>query len=470
MSAEQALLGAQVVFLGYFAAINTGYLLLNALAIVAVRRQFESRLLNELPGAYSGLEPPVSILVPAYNEATTIAASVRSMLQLDYPEFEVVVVNDGSRDGTLQALQSEFALVTYPEAYWRRIAVKPVRAVYRSTRHPNLRVIDKENGGKADALNAGINASRYPLFCGVDADSILERASLRRVVAPFLEDPSVVAAGGTVRIANGCRVRGGFLEEVGLPGRLLPLLQIVEYLRAFLFGRMGWTPLNAVLIISGAFGLFRKEAVVAAGGYRGDTIGEDMELVVRLHRLQRQAGRAYRVVFVPDPICWTEAPESLRVLRSQRVRWQRGLAESLTGNLGLPFSRRGGLPGWLAFPFMALFEWLGPLIEVAGYVLVTIGLALGIVSGAAFWAFLLLAIGLGIALSVSALLLEELTFHVYPRPRDVAALAAAAVIENFGYRQLIALWRLEGLLRWAVGARARWGDMKRSASWQKGAE
>jgi cellulose synthase/poly-beta-1,6-N-acetylglucosamine synthase-like glycosyltransferase len=458
---------AQWLFLGYFAAVNGAYFLLFLCAAWAVRRQIESQVLEELPRAYSGLEPPVSILVPAYNEEATIATSVRSMLQLDYPEFEVIVVNDGSRDGTMEALRSAFALVPFPEAYRQRIGVKPLRGVYRSTRHPNLRVIDKDNGGKADALNAGINASRYPLFCGVDADSILERASLRRVVGPFLEDPLVIASGGTVRIANGCTVRGGFLESVGLPVRLMPLLQIVEYLRAFLFGRMGWTPLNAVLIISGAFGLFRKETVVEAGGYRSDTVGEDMELVVRLHRLHRAAGKEYRIVFVPDPICWTEAPESLRVLRSQRTRWQRGLAESLTLNLRLMFGRHGGAAGWLAFPFMVAFEWLGPVIEVGGYLLMSLGLAFGVVSGPAFAAFLLLAIGLGIMLSVCALLLEELSFHIYKRPSDLALLALAAVVENFGYRQLISWWRLEGLLKWAFGSKARWGDMTRSAQWQK---
>jgi len=467
MSLDQAAIALQWLFLSYFAAVTCGYLLLFALALIEVRRQLQAQVLEDLPRAYSGLEPPVSILVPAYNEEATIATSVRSMLQLDYPEFEVIVVNDGSRDGTMEALRAAFALVPFPEAYWRRLEVKPVRGIYRSTRFPNLRVIDKENGGKADALNAGINASRCPRFCGVDADSILERASLRRVVGPFLEDPAVIASGGTVRVANGCTVSGGFLESVALPGRLLPLLQIVEYLRAFQFGRMGWSPLNAVLIISGAFGLFRKDTVVAAGGYRHDTVGEDMELVVRLHRKYRAAGRQYRIVFVPDPICWTEAPESLRVLRSQRTRWQRGLAESLTLNLGLAFNRRGGAPGWLAFPFMAVFEWLGPLIEVGGYALMLAGLAAGVVSGAALAAFLLLAIGLGVLLSVCALLIEEMSFHIYKRPRELAALAAAAVLENFGYRQLIALWRLEGLLRWATGSRARWGEMTRSATWQK---
>jgi cellulose synthase/poly-beta-1,6-N-acetylglucosamine synthase-like glycosyltransferase len=458
---------AQSVFLLYFLGLNGGYIVLNLLAFGSLRRYMQAQSIAELTRVYSGFEPPVSVLIPAYNEEATIAASVRSMLQLDYPELEVIVVNDGSKDATLAALQREFALRPAPEAYWRRLAVKPVRGIYRSTVFPNLRVIDKENGGKADALNAGINAARYPLVCGVDADSILDRTSLRRVVVPLLDDPHTIASGGTVRIANGCEVRDGFLERTGLPKGLLARFQIVEYLRAFLFGRVGWTPLNAVLIISGAFGVFRKDIVVAAGGYRHDTVGEDMELVTRLHRQMRLARRRYRISFVPDPICWTEAPEDLRVLKSQRVRWQRGLAESLTMNLALLFHRRGGAPGWVAFPFMAVFEWLGPLVEVSGYAFMGIGFAFGVVSGLAFAAFLLVAFGLGLVLSISALLLEELSFHVYARPREVAGLAAAAVLENFGYRQLVSVWRLWGLLKWMVGAKQRWGDMTRSASWQR---
>src|SRR5262245_46626816 len=304
MSTPDLILAGQWFILMYFVAINLGYLSLNLISIASIRRYLEARALDELPRAQSGFEPPVSVLVPGYNEEATIADSVRSMLQLNYPEYEVIVVNDGSRDGTLEALKREFALVPFPEAYRRRVESKPVRGIYRSTIFPNLRVIDKENGGKADALNAGINAARYPLFCGVDADSVLERESLRRVAQPYSEDPTTIAAGGTVRIANGCDVSGGFLVGVGLPRNALALFQIIEYLRAFLFGRMGWSPMNAVLIISGAFGLFRKETVVAAGGYRTDTVGEDMELVVRLHRLHRVRAKPYRITFVPDPICW----------------------------------------------------------------------------------------------------------------------------------------------------------------------
>jgi len=467
MTLNDWIIGAQWFFLLYFAGINTGYIALNLVSLVALKRYLDLHSLDDLPRTYTGFEPPVSVLVPAYNEEATIASSVRSMLQLDYPEFEVVVINDGSRDGTLDTLKREFALVPFPEAYWRRIDTKPVRTIYRSAQYPTLRVIDKENGGKADALNAGINASRYPVVCGVDADSILERASLKRVMQPFLENPLTIAAGGTVRIANGCQVSEGFLSAVGLPRNLLALLQIVEYMRAFLFGRIGWAPLNAVLIISGAFGLFRKEAVIAAGGYRHDTVGEDMELVVRLHRIHRLKRLPYQITFVADPICWTEAPESLRVLKNQRVRWQRGLSESLTLNLKLLFHPRGGAPGWLAFPFMAVFEWLGPLIEVTGYVFMILGFALGVVSGEAFVTFMLVALGFGLILSVNALLLEEISFHLYPKLSQLVVLLGVALIENLGYRQLNSVWRLWGLVKWFTGTKAQWGEMTRTASWQR---
>jgi len=280
----EILLMIEWFFLLYFVALNGGYLLLNIVAIVYVSRYMQENTLSHLPEIYSGFEPPVSILVPAYNEETTIVASLRSLLQLSYAEFEVIVINDGSKDKTLDVLIEEFSLVPFPEAYQVAIATKPVRAIYHSTAHANLKVIDKENGGKADSLNAGINISRCPLFCCIDADSILQRDSLQRVVRPFLQDPSTVACGGTVRVANGCKVDGGFLVEVGLPRSPLALFQIVEYLRSFLFGRMGWSPLNAMLIISGAFGLFRRQTVIDVGGYLNDTIGEDMELIVRLHR------------------------------------------------------------------------------------------------------------------------------------------------------------------------------------------
>ncbi|HSF68559.1 MAG TPA: glycosyltransferase [Nitrospiraceae bacterium] len=457
---------SQWIFLLYLLGLTAGYLMLNVIAALHLRRYMEERSLECLPHGYTNFEPQISLLVPAYNEEATIVSSIRSLLQLSYSEYEIIAINDGSKDKTLEVLIKEFDLMPFPETYDRRLVTKEIRNIYHSATHPNLRVIDKINGGKADSLNAGINISRYPLFCSLDADSILERDSLRLVVQPFLNDPLTVACSGTVRIANGCQVKDGYLTAVGLPANFLALFQIVEYLRAFLFGRLGWSPMNAMLIISGAFGMFHKDTVITVGGYRPDTIGEDMELVVRLHRRLRLQGKPYRITFVPDPVCWTEAPEDLYTLKNQRIRWQRGLCESLTKNKGLLFHPKGGVVGWLAFPFMALFEWLGPVIEVAGYALVIVGFMLGFVSFEAWSSLLLAAISLGILLSVSAVLLEEVSFHAYPKPRYVLLLFLAAIAENFGYRQLNTVWRIIGLARWLRGGKAQWGEMSRKASWQ----
>lgn len=455
----------QIAFITYFVLLNGMYLLLNVLSMFSLRAYLRQRAEIGESVPYLGVEPPVSVLMPAFNEEATIRTSVRSMLQLQYPEFEVVVINDGSRDGTLEVLKTEFDLEIHPDPLRRAVDHKPVRGIYRSRRYANLRVIDKENGGKADALNAGINGSRHALFCGVDADSILQRDSLLRVVQPFLEDERTIAAGGTVRIANGSQVRGGFLLSAGLPDNLLARFQIVEYLRAFLFGRLGWSPMNAVLIISGAFGLFDRARVMAVGGYRTDTVGEDMELVVRLHRYHRDNRIPYRIRYLPDPICWTEAPEDAGTLGRQRSRWQRGLAESLTRHAPLAFNRRGGAVGWLAWPFMALFEWIGPIIELIGYLVMFGGFAVGAVSYTAMAVFLLVSIGMGILLSVNGLLLETLSFRVYTRRRDMLRLFLMAVLENFGYRQFNTLWRVRGMWQWMSRSQHKWGAMRRSGKW-----
>lgn len=466
MSGHDLLLLAQWAFLAWFVCLHVVYLVLDVVSIRVIGASAEARSAMALPATFSGLEPPITVVVPAYNEQTTIAASVWSMLQLEYPSFEIVVVNDGSRDGTLDVLIREFGLQPFPEAYRISVPTRPVRGIFRSPRFPNLRVIDKENGGKADALNAGTNSARCPLVCVVDADSVLQRDSLQRVVRAFLEDPATVACGGTVRLANGCRVSEGFLEKVDLPRSWLARVQVVEYLRAFLFGRMGWSPMNALLIISGAFGLFRRQVLLDAGGYRTDTVGEDMELVVRLHRTLRLGRQPYRIAFVPDPICWTEAPETLRLLRTQRMRWQRGLLESLWANRRLLFHPRGGAPGWLAFPALLLFEAAAPLVELLGWLGMALALALGGISWQVAGAFLLAAVGLALLLSMSALLLEELSFHLYEKPGQIGALLAAMVLENLGYRQLTAWWRLQALVLWLARRPGRWGDMQRSGAWQ----
>jgi cellulose synthase/poly-beta-1,6-N-acetylglucosamine synthase-like glycosyltransferase len=455
----------QAAFLGFFLAINGYYLTLNLIAAVVARRLQLAHAMAP-PAPTGELAPPISVLVPAYNEAETIVASVQSLLQQRYAEFEIVAINDGSSDATRDRLIAAFSMREVPVAPRAQLPSAPIRAVYRSPLHANLVLVDKENGGKADALNAGINVARTPLFCAVDADSILQHDSLRRIARPFFLDRRTIVVGGSVRLANGCRVSGGYLEAIGTPRNRLARMQVVEYLRAFLFGRLGWNPMNAVLIVSGAFGLFRRAEVVAAGGYRKATIGEDMELILRLHRLARDERRPYRIVFVPDPFCWTEAPEDLKTLRTQRRRWQQGLMESLWANRRLLLHPRGGAAGWLAFPAMLVFEALGPVVEVAGYALMTAGWLAGAMPGHVFFAFMIAAIGLGMAVSASALLLEQLTFRQYPRTADLWALVRAVMLESLGFRQLTTLWRLEGLLRWLRGRPGQWGEMKRTAKWQ----
>jgi cellulose synthase/poly-beta-1,6-N-acetylglucosamine synthase-like glycosyltransferase len=304
-----------------FVVVHTFVLLMAATELHRYTASVNTSRLRRL--LRSPLAPRISILVPAYNEAKGIVDSVRSLLALDYPQLEVIVINDGSTDDTIERLVAGFGLreVLRPTPPYLPCN-KPVHAVYAPHSQLRLLVIDKENGGKADSLNAGINFAAYPLFCSVDADSILEQDALAKTALPFIEDPyRTVATGGLVRVANGCRVEHGRVAQARLPQPRLAMFQVVEYARAFFGARTGWSALNGLLIISGAFGLFNREAVIAAGGYRTDTVGEDGELVTRLHRTCRDARRPYRIVYIADPVCWTEVPETTRFLRRQRRRW-----------------------------------------------------------------------------------------------------------------------------------------------------
>lgn len=452
----------QWFFLFYLLAANCGYLMLSVLSYFSLRRQLDAQAFGDLPEAYSQFKPPISLLVYAHNDAPTIVATVRAMLQLEYHEFEVILISDGSTDDTLAQVRREFDLAPFAEAYWNKLVTRPVRGIWRSARHPNLRVIDKEHGGRADSLNAGINVARYPLCCAVSADASLLRNSLQLMVQPFIEDARTIAAGGAVRVANGCQIAEGVLTGAGLPRKLLPRLQVVEYLSNFLFSRLGWTQINAMLTNS-ALALFRKASVLEVGGYRVETEDGDAELVMRLHRMYRRWNIPYRIAFVAHRVCWTEVPAALGELARQRIRWQRGLAQSLIMNSGLMFSLRGGFAGWLAFPFALIFDCLGPLFEVSGYILMTGGLVCGVVPLKIFIAFLLVALVPGVLFSISALLMEEMSFPFYLRSRQLASLVLAAIALNFGYRQMIQLWRLGGLVKfpWTTGSRG--GNMVCSA-------
>ena len=459
---KQVLEVVSFVALGYAAVLNAIYLAFTAVAWRGITLHRRERMYAGTEEAFaSPLTPPISILLPAYNEEAGVVESVRSLLALRYPEHEVVVVNDGSKDATLERLQEAFDLVPVRKALRETIPTAPVRATYISRRHHELVVVDKENGGKADALNVGVNAARYPYVCAIDADAMLEEEALLRVAKPMLDDPDLVAAtGGIVRIANGCRIDHGRVTEVALPRSRLATLQVVEYFRAFLVGRVGWSRIGSLLIISGAFGLFRRSLVEAVGGWWPATVGEDMELVVRIHRHLRERDEPYRVEFVPDPVCWTEVPEDLRTLSRQRRRWQRGLFETLWRHRRVAWHPRYGSLGLIGYPYFVLFELLGPVIQVLGLPLVILATITGAISFAFLGAFLVASILLGVLLSVSALALEEFSFRRHARGREAVRLLVYAVVENFGYRQLTDVWRVVAYLD-IVRRRRSWGEQQR---------
>lgn len=451
-----------IATIAYFAVLNGIYLAFTAIASRTLGEHLRRESYSVSDEAFSSpFTPGISVLLPAFNESAGVVESVRSLLSLRYPRHEVIVVNDGSTDDTIERLRQAFDLVPIGRVMRTTIATKPLRRTYVSRRHANLWVIDKENGGKADALNAGINASTYDYFCAVDADALLERDALLRVAAPIFDLPElVVATGGVVRIANGCTIDHGRVVDVRLPRSRLAVLQVVEYFRAFLVGRVGWTRLNSLLIISGAFGLFRRSLVETVGGYWTQTVGEDVELVVRLHRYLHEHGEPYRITFVPDPVCWTEAPEDLRTLSRQRRRWQRGLGQTLWRHRRMLGNPRHGALGLLAMPYFFFFEFLGPTVEVLGPP-ITVGAYLaGHLSSLFVLAFLVVAFLLGIVLSISALALEEFNFRRHSSTREVARLLLYALLENVGYRQLNDLWRALGLLD-LVRRKRGWGAQTR---------
>ncbi|WP_354699097.1 hypothetical protein DSM112329_04804 [Paraconexibacter sp. AEG42_29] len=452
---------ADVLLLVYFVVLDLVYGSMAVIGWTAVNGYVKRRPLRDYSRvARSSLSPAITILVPAHGEELTIAGSVRGLLLSHYPALEIVVVNDGSTDGTLAALQAEFHLHPIKRVPSAAVECAPIRGLYASASTPNLTVIDKENGGKADALNAGLRYCRTPLFCTIDADTILDANALSRIVWEFEVNPDTVAAGGIVRVLNGSTVCGGQVQDVVTSRNYLANLQILEYLRAFLGGRIAWSRLGMLLIISGAFGLFDRRAVVEAGGYDTGTVGEDAELVLRLHRHRREQGRDCHIVFFPDPICWTEAPTTLRVLRRQRDRWQRGLLEMLWKHRGMILRPRYGAVGTVAMPYFIVFEAFGPLIEVSGYVLFGVSVGVGAVSWSTALFFLMLAVAFGFALSYMTLLIEERAFQRYPSWRCLGRLILTSLLENLGYRQWLALVRTRAWWTQLRGG-AGWGEMQR---------
>lgn len=447
----------------YYFVSNLAYL---AMLVIALRtsaahlRRLESIRFDWIKN--SPLTPPITLLVPAHNEEQFICTAVKNLLDLDYPQLEVIVINDGSADSTLQRLQEAFCLRTVRSVYVAQVASAPVRGLYRSDLDPRILVLDKEPGGsKADAVNAGLNAASSPYVCVVDGDSVLERDALLRIMVPVLADPDrVIAAGGIIRVLNGSEIEAGRIRRVRLPGKAIEIIQVIEYLRAFLIGREAWARGNMLMIVSGAFGVFRTDLVRAVGGYRASAIGEDFDLVARLHRKLLENGADYRIEFVPDPVCWTEVPSDLRSLGRQRARWHKGLLDVLWPNRDMLFRPRYGRVGFLALPYLWLFELLAPVIELAGFITILLAAVFGALSGTFSLQFLLFGYGFATVISIGSVLQEELTYKRYNEWQDVARLVSYCFLEHFPYRQLHLIWRLQGFWQYLRGDMA-WRPLKR---------
>ena len=450
------------IVLGYITILNIIYTIILILSFYGLYVHLKRTLYGEYYQILSSeYVPPISIIVPCYNEEKTVVENVKSLLSIEYGEFEVILVNDGSKDDSLKKLIQAFNLKEVDIIYSNHINTKSVIKRYISPKYHNLIVIDKINGGKADSLNVGINISKYPLFTAIDADSILEKNSLLRIVKPFVEEPDrVVAAGGIVRMANGAKIDKGFIEGIRLSANKLAIFQTVEYLRAFLSGRVGWSQINGLLIVSGAFGVFNKKIAKEVGGYDTKTIGEDMELVVKIHKYLRGKKEKYKVVFVPDPVCWTQGPEDFKSLRNQRKRWHRGLMDTLLKHRNMLLNPKYGLLGLIIIPYYWFFEMLGPLVEVTGYLSVLISLLYGILNFEFAVLFFIAAVLYGVFISIGSILLEEYSFRKYEKISEYLKLIFYSIIENFGYRQLTTLWRFSSYFGYRY-RKNKWGDISR---------
>jgi len=432
-------------------------ILMTVAGISLVRRKVEPVAARLARGTGDDL-PGVSIIVPAYNEAETIEQCVLGLLRQAYPDLEILVIDDGSSDETLNVLKSRFSLTSGLRTPLNALGHEPATEILRSASDPRLIVISKRNGGKADALNAGIEYARSPLFCAIDADSILEPDALLRSVQPFLGGSEVCAVAGTVRLANGCQIAGGLVRRINPPSNWLARIQSVEYLRAFLIARYAWSQLGALMIVSGAFGVFDRERVIEAGGYDRTTVGEDAELIVRLHRQSRDAGRPACIKFVPEPVCWTQAPKTLKDLSMQRRRWHRGALQTVNRHRSTLLNPRYGAPGVVGMGSMLLIDVAGPALEVLGYALALTLCLLGWLHWVYFAAFFAVSASFGFFLSCTAILLDQAELRRHKH--GLAGMIGSAFLENFGYRQLSNIWRLQGALDF-IRRKSGWGSPAR---------
>ena len=452
----------------YSIAVNLVYVTLMLLSYQNVKRQSRLWDLKNISMLFrKKMIPTISVIAPAYNEEKTIVESANSLLNLSYPEYELIIVNDGSEDETLNILIKTFDLVRVDYSYAADLSTAPILGIYKNPSLPNLVVIDKSNGGKADSLNAGINVSSKTYFCGIDADSLLESDALLKLASLSLDESrEIPAMGGNICPINGCTVDKGSISKVQIPKNPIARFQTIEYLRSFMAGRLGWEKISSLLIISGAFGLFRKERIVGIGGYlteRGkykkDTVGEDMELVVRISRHMHEIKQSFKIRYSFNANCWTEVPEDLKSLKTQRYRWHRGLIDILYFHRKMLFNPRYGTTGLVSLPYFFIFEAIGPIIEVQGYIMVVLAGIWGILNIEIALLLFITVILFGVIVSLTSLLIAERE-QQYFSVSDIFKLIGFAIIENFGVRQLISLWRVGGQLSIVFG-KGGWGQVKR---------
>lgn len=449
----------------YSAIVMLSYLVL-AVTSIFVARQYkrENRFAEYKSILNSPLAPSVTLIAPAYNEGASIIENVKSLLSIYYANFEVLIVNDGSKDDTLEKLINEYDLELVDFAVDYKIKTKEVRGVYKSKKsaYSALTVVDKVNGGKADALNVGVNISTNEYIICIDVDCILEQDSILKLMKPFLvnSEERVIATGGVIRVANSCTIKDGKLIEVKVPENWLARIQVLEYFRAFLLGRIAWNKIDGLLLISGALGVFDKEIAIKAGGYDHNTVGEDMELVVRMRKYMGDKGEPYRVEFIPDPLCWTEVPEDYKILGRQRNRWTRGTIETLLMHKSMFLKKKYGVIGLLSMPYWFLFEWLAPLIEAAGLLFFIILALLGAINWPFAIGLMILVYFFSLCFSVLALLIEELTYHQYKKKTDVFKFLTVALVEPIIYHPFMVYSAVMGNIDFKRG-KSNWGDMVR---------
>jgi len=413
--------------------------------------------------------PTISIIAPAYNEEESIIQNIRSLLSIYYPTIDVIIVNDGSTDSSLKKVIEHYSLIKVNMAVDPIIETKKIRGIYRSSQsaYANLIFVDKVNGGKADALNAGINISRNDLFLAVDVDSIIEPDAILRLVKPFLEEEAgrkVISSGGVIRVANNCEIKDGKITKVKFPRKLIVKFQVLEYFRAFTLGRMAWSRIDGLLIISGAFGLFDRNIVVAVGGYDTSTVGEDLEIVVRMRRYMRDVEKSkYRVAFIPDPLCWTEVPDNLKILGRQRNRWTRGAIETIIKHRGMLFNPKYGRIGMLSFPYWVFFEWLAPLVELIGFTYFIIVIIFGDLDLKTFFILSMFILSFALAFSLLAILYEAIIFNKYKGLKYLFQVVLIAVIEVIVFHPVNVFYSLQGNFSFFIRNRKSWGVMTRTA-------